>query len=269
MIIEMFSYSFILKAFLAGILLSLCCSLLGNVLVLKRYSMIGDGLSHVGFGALAVASALNFAPLFVAVPIVIIAAFFLLSLNKKESFNGDALTAVISSASLAIGVIIISVSGKGNAELSGYLFGSILALSNFELYLSIILSVTVILIFTFLYVRIFAVTFDEVFAFSTGTNPSLYNAIVAVLTAVTVVLGMKLMGSLLISALIIFPTLSAMCVFKSYKNLTVFTPLISAFCFVVGFIISYIFELPTGAGIVVVNLICFILFSVLKNKSFS
>lgn len=263
MIIEIFEYSFIIKALIAGILLSLCCSLLGNVLVLKRYAMIGDGLSHVGFGALAVAAAFNFAPLFIAVPIVIVAAFFLIALNKKEKLNGDALTALISASSLAIGVIIISVTKKGNAEISSYLFGNILALSDFELYTSIILSVIVTLIFVFLYVRIFAVTFDETFAFSVGANPSVYNGIIAVLTAVTVVLGMKLMGSLLISALIIFPTLSAMCVFKSYKKLTVFTPAISVSCFVIGFIMSYLFELPTGAGIVVTNLIYFIMFNLI------
>lgn len=260
MLTEMFSYPFIIKAVTAGILISLCCSLLGVTLVLKRYSMIGDGLSHVGFGALAAASALNTAPLAVALPVVIIAAFFLLSISKSEKIKGDSAIALLSTSSLAAGVIIISAFSEGNSELSSYLFGSILALNKFDLYLSVTLCVTVILIFIFFYTRIFAVTFDETFASATGTNASLYNSLIAVLTAVTVVLGMKMMGTLLISALIIFPALTSMRIFKTFLGVTVCSVTVSAICFFSGFIISYIFELPTGAAIVMFNLFFFLIF---------
>lgn len=265
MLIEMFSYSFIIKALIVGILIALCCSLLGVTLVLKRCSMIGDGLSHVGFGALAVASVFNSAPLAVALPIVIAAAFFLLNLSKSERLNGDSAIALVSTSSLALGVIAISAFTKGNSELSAYLFGSILAVSDFDLYLSVILCVCVMLIFVFLYTRIFAVTFDETFAFATGTNVSLYNSLIAVLTAVTVVLGMKMVGTLLISALIIFPALTSMRIYKTFLGVTVSSAVISVICFLGGFIISYLFELPTGAAIVVFNLICFILFLIAEK----
>ena len=263
--LEMFSYSFILKAIIAGALITLCCSLLGVTLVLKRYSMIGDGLSHVGFGALAVASVFNLPPLLITIPIVIIAAFLLIGISDSKKIKGDSAIALISTGSLALGVIIISVFSNNNSELSNYLFGSILAISNFELWLSVILCVFVVLIYLFFFNKIFAVTFDETFSRAIGMKTTLYNSVLAILTALTVVLGMKMMGSLLISALIIFPTLISLRIFKTFFSVTLASVLFSFFSFFLGFFISYVFEFPTGATIVAVNLIIYILASIFKR----
>ncbi len=201
---RMFSYPFMQRAFLVGILVSLCASLLGVSLVLKRYSMIGDGLSHVGFGALAVASALHMAPLAVAVPVVVLAAFILLRLSDSGKLKGDAAIAMISTGALAVGVMVVSVTTGMNSDLNSYMFGSILAMSKSDVVLSAVLSVIVLVLYLFFYDKIFAVTFDTVFARATGIRTGLYNMLLAVLTAVTVVLGMRMMGALLISSLIIF-----------------------------------------------------------------
>ena len=204
MIFEMFSYNFIVRAFIVGTLVSLCAALLGVTLVLKRYSMIGDGLSHVGFGALAVAAALNLAPLEVAVPVIIIAAFLLLRLSENSKINGDAAIAIISSTALAIGVVFVSVSGV-NTDLNSYLFGSILATTTADAIMCGILALVVIVIFILFYNKIFAVTFDENFAKAVGIKVKFYNLLIAVMIAVVIVLAMNLVGSLLISALVIFP----------------------------------------------------------------
>ena len=217
MIFEMFSYNFIVRAFIVGTLVSLCAALLGVTLVLKRYSMIGDGLSHVGFGALAVAAALNLAPLEVAVPVIIIAAFLLLRLSENSKINGDAAIAIISSTALAIGVVFVSVSGV-NTDLNSYLFGSILATTTADAIMCGILALVVIVIFILFYNKIFAVTFDETFSRATGLKTGVYNTVIALLTALTIVIGMRIMGTLLISALIIFPALSSMRVCKKFKS---------------------------------------------------
>lgn len=217
MIFEMFSYNFIVRAFIVGTLVSLCAALLGVTLVLKRYSMIGDGLSHVGFGALAVAAALNLAPLEVAVPVIIIAAFLLLRLSENSKINGDAAIAIISSTALAIGVVFVSVSGV-NTDLNSYLFGSILATTTADAVMCGILALVVIVIFILFYNKIFAVTFDETFSRATGLKTGVYNTVIALLTALTIVIGMRIMGTLLISALIIFPALSSMRVCKKFKS---------------------------------------------------
>ena len=266
---EMLSYHFMTRALIVGILVSLCAALLGVSLVLKRYSMIGDGLSHVGFGALAIAAALNIAPLAVAVPVVIIAAFFLLRVSQNSRIKGDAAIALISSSALAVGVIVISCTTGMNTDVSNYMFGSILSLSRSDAVLSAVLSVIVLAMFVLLYPRIFAVTFDESFAKATGTKAECYNTVIAVLTAVTVVLGMRMMGALLISSLIIFPALSSMRLCRSFKAVAVCSAVISVSCFVVGMICSYALELPTGASIVAVNLLVFLVFSAIsaaKNK---
>lgn len=267
---EMFSYHFMTRAIVVGILVSLCAALLGVSLVLKRYSMIGDGLSHVGFGALAIAAALNIAPLAVAVPVVVIAAFLLLRISRSSKIKGDAAIALISSSALAIGVVVVSVTTGMNTDISSYMFGSILSLSGSDAVLSIVLSVIVLAMFVALYPRIFAVTFDESFARATGTRADAYNTVIAVLTAVTVVLGMRMMGALLISSLIIFPALTSMRLCKSFKSVIVCSAVLSVLCFAVGMLISYVFELPSGASIVLANLAAFLLFSLaayLKNKS--
>lgn len=259
---EMLSYHFMSRALIVGILVSLCASLLGVSLVLKRYSMIGDGLSHVGFGALAIAAALNVAPLAIAVPVVVAAAFLLLRISQNSKIKGDAAIALISSSALAIGVIVISMTTGMNTDVSNYMFGSILSLSKTDAVLSAVLSVVVLLMFVFLYPRIFAVTFDETFAKATGTKADSYNTVIAVLTAVTVVLGMRMMGALLISSLIIFPALSSMRICKSFRSVVLCSAAISVVCFVVGMVCSYALELPTGASIVAVNLVVFLAFSI-------
>lgn len=259
-IMEMFSYSFMQRALIVGIPVALCAALLGVSLVLKRYSMIGDGLSHVGFGALAIAAAFNLAPLQVAVPVVIVAAFFLLRLSENSKINGDSAIAIISSSALAIGVIIATVSNGMNTDLSNYLFGSILATSDSDAVLSVVLSAIVIALFVFCYHRIFAVTFDETFARATGTRTNVYNMIIALLTALTIVLGMRIMGTLLISSLIIFPALTAMRVCKTFKSVILCSAILSVVCFVCGVVVSYALETPTGASIVAVNIVAFIIF---------
>lgn len=202
---ELLSYSFLQRAFLVGIIVALCSALLGVSLVLKRYSMIGDGLSHVGFGALSIAMAMNFAPLKVSVPVVVLSAFLLLRISENSKIRGDAAIAIISSSSIAIGVLVTSLTTGMNTDVYNFLFGSILAMSREDVILSVALSAVVLLLFLFFYHRIFAVTFDENFARATGTNAGLYNMLIALLTAVTIVVGMRIMGSLLISSLIIFP----------------------------------------------------------------
>ena len=256
-LIQMFSYHFMQRALIVGVLVSLCAALLGVSLVLKRYSMIGDGLSHVGFGALAVASALNLAPLAVAVPVVVLAAILLLRLRQNAAVKEDAAIAMISSSALAIGVISLSLSTGMNTEVSSYLFGSVLSLSRGDAVFSVLLSLAVIALFVLFYPRIFAVTFDESFSRATGTRTELFNTLLAVLTAITVVLGMRMMGALLISSLIIFPALSAMRICRSFKAVVLTAACISVLCFLTGLLASYFLETPTGASIVVAYLLAY------------
>lgn len=257
MIAEMFSYGFITRAFIVGALVSLCAALLGVSLVLKRYSMIGDGLSHVSFGAMSVAAALNLAPLAVSVPVVLLAAFFLLRLSESSKLRGDAAIAVVSSSALAIGVIVTSLTTGMNTDVCNYMFGSILAMTSGDVVLSVILSIMVLLVFVVFYNKIFAVTFDESFSRATGVRVGLYNTIIAMLTAVTIVIGMRIMGALLISSLIIFPALSSMRLCRRFKGVAVCSAVISLVCFFLGMMASYAFETPVGAGVVVINLIVF------------
>lgn len=260
-LVRMLSYHFIQRALIVGVLVSLCAALLGVSLVLKRFSMIGDGLSHVGFGALAVASVLGVAPLYVAVPVVVAAAVLLLHLSRSGHIRGDAAIAVISSSALALGVVLVSLTTGMNTEVSSYMFGSVLSLSRSDAVLSVILSAAVLALFIAFYPRIFAVTFDEDFSRATGTKTELFNTLIAVLTAVTVVLGMRMMGALLISSLIIFPALSAMRLCRSFKAVVLCAAAVSVGSFVVGLVASYFLETPTGASIVLVDLAVFALFS--------
>ena len=259
--LEMMSYPFLARAMVVGILVSLCASVLGVGLVLKRYSMIGDGLSHVGFGALSVATVLNVAPLTVSVPVVVLAAVLLLRISESSKIKGDAAIALISSGSLAIGVLIVSLTKGMNTDLYSYLFGSILSLSRNDALLSMLLSVAVLALFVLFYHRIFAVTFDQEFAKAIGTDAGLYNLIIALLTAVTIVLGMRMMGTLLISSLIIFPSLSAMRLFRQFRSVMICSAFISLSCFLVGIVASYVLETPTGASIVAANIASLLLFS--------
>jgi zinc transport system permease protein len=269
-ILRMFTYAFLVRAIVVGALVSICAALLGVSLVLKRYSMIGDGLSHVGFGSLALATALNAAPLTVAIPVVVAAAFLLLRLSENSKIKGDAAIALISTGSLAVGVIIISQTTGMNTDVCNYLFGSILAMSKTDVYLSVALSFIVLVLFILFYNKLFAITFDETFAKTTGIKSDLYNMLIALLTALTIVLGMRMMGALLISSLIIFPALSSMRILKKFKSVTICSAVISILCFFIGVVISYLYATPTGASVVLMNLIVFVLFwfiDFLRNTS--
>ena len=263
-----FSFSFVQYAFIVGVLISLCSSLLGVTLVLKRFSFIGDGLSHVAFGAMAIAAVLNLSNnMYLVLPFTVIAAILLLRTGKNTKIQGDAAIAVISVASLALGYLIMNIFST-SANLAGdvcsTLFGStsILTLTKGEVYLCIVLSVAVIAAFIVFYNKIFAVTFDENFAQAVGTHASLYNLVIACIIAIIIVLAMNLVGSLLISALVIFPALSAMRVFRSFKSVTVCSALVSVFSSVSGLLISILAGTPVGSTIVAVNLLVFAGFSV-------
>lgn len=263
LIAEMFSYPFLQRALIAGGLISLCAALLGGSLVLKRYAMIGDGLSHVGFGALAVATAAGLSPLAVTIPVVVLAAVLLLRMNESSAIRGDSAIAILSTGSLALGVMVVSLTSGMNTDVTNYLFGSILAMSQRDVALSVVLSVLCLILFLFFYHKIFAVTFDETFARATGVKAGVYNMLIAVLTAVTVVLGMRMMGALLISACMIFPALTAMRLCKTFRSVTVCSVCLSVVSFLTGMTLSYLYAIPTGAGIVMVSVAFFLIFAVL------
>ena len=281
-------YRFIQRALIVGVLVSLCAALLGVTLVLKRYSMIGDGLSHVGFGALSIAASLGFvtaqslpeflplglregiaglcgaisaSPLPFTLIVVIALAFLVLRLNESSSMRGDAAIAILSTSALAVGVLVTSCTSGMNVDVMNYMFGSILAMSSADVILSVSLSAVVLVLFLLFCNRIFAVTFDEPFARATGTRAGLYNMLIAILTAVTIVIGMRMMGTMLISSLIIFPALSSMRVFSRFRHVLASSAVISVLCFVIGIMLSCLYSLPAGAGIVVVNLCVFLIFS--------
>ncbi|WP_286184209.1 metal ABC transporter permease [Clostridium sp. CCUG 7971] len=262
---EMVSYPFVLRAMIVGILVSLCCSLLGVSLVLKKYSMIGEGLSHVSFGAISIAVALGVAPLKLSIPVVVIVAFLLLRIKETSKIKGDSAIAIISSSSLAIGVISIALTTGMNTDVCNYMFGSILAMSKDDVYLSVILSIVVLFLFTIYYNKIFSITFDENFAQSTGINVSFYNMMISILTAITIVLGMRMMGAMLISSLIIFPAIISMKIFKSFKTVVISSGVVSILSFCIGMVISYKLSTPTGASIVIVNIIIFVLATIFEK----
>jgi zinc transport system permease protein len=257
---EMFSYTFLARAVIVGLLVSLCAALLGVSLVLKRYSMIGDGLSHVGFATLAIATAMNAAPLTVSIPVVVATAFLLLRISENSKIKGDAAIALISTSALAIGVVVISLTTGMNTDVCNYMFGSILAMSKDDVTLSIVLGIVVLVLFVLFYNKIFAVTFDENFAKATGTRAGAYNMLIAFLTAITIVLGMRMMGALLISSLIIFPALTSMRVCKKFKTVTICSAFVSVICFFIGVVVSYLYATPTGASVVIMNIAAFLLF---------
>lgn len=261
---EMFGQSFIIRSFIVGLLISVSAALVGTPLVLRRNAMIGDGLSHVGFGAFALATVLNLAPLEFALPVVILMSFLILRLTGQSKIQSDAAIAMMSAGALALGTFVISITKGVNTDINNYLFGSILSISNEDLILGIIFSIMMIGIFIICYNKIFALTFDEEFAKSVGVKTDLYNVIFAILCSVVVVLGMRLMGALLISSLIIFPTMSAMQIAKTFKKVTIISVLISIICFVLGMFISYNLSTPTGSTIVLVNLLVFLFCRILR-----
>jgi zinc transport system permease protein len=261
LISEMLSFTFMVRAIVVGLFVSLCAALLGVSLVLKRYAMIGTGLSHVGFAAMVIAGVIDVAPLAFSMPIVVLAAFLLLRLNESSKINGDSAVALISTSGLAIGVIVMGLTTGITLHICNILFGSILAMTRLDMQLSIALCTVVIVLFVIFYKQIFAVTYDENFAKATGVNVELYKTLLALLTAVTVVLGMRMMGALLIASLTLFPALSAMRICKRFLSVVIASGIIGVICFAIGITISFGLDLPPGASIVGVNLIVFMILS--------
>lgn len=261
-----FQFPYVRYAFIVGVLIALCSSLLGVTLVLKRFSFIGDGLSHVAFGALAVSGVIGLTNnMLVVLPITVVSAVLLLRTGKSTKIRGDAAIAMISVGALAIGYLLMNIfptSSNLSGDVCSTLFGStsILSLTSAEVWLCVALSVIVLLIFIVLYNKIFSVTFDETFARATGTNAGAYNLLIAIIIAVIIVLAMNLVGSLLISALVIFPALSAMRVFKSFKSVTVCSACLSVVCASLGILISIVVATPVGSTVVAVDIVAFVIF---------
>ena len=266
---QYFSYPFVRYAVIAGILISLCAGLLGVVLVLKRYAMIGDGLSHVAFGAMAIAAVLGFAPMTVALPVTVAVAILLLLAGEKQLIKGDSAIAMLSAGSLAVGYLLLNLfpssdTGSLSGDVCASLFGStsMMTLSNTDVWLCVGLSVAVIGFFVIFYHKIFAVTFDEGFATSSGVRVRAYNFLIAAISGVVIVLAMKLVGALLISSLIIFPALSAMRVFRSFRSVVICSAVISVVGSLTGLLAALLLSTPTGASVAVVHIIIFMAFTV-------
>lgn len=263
------SFPFVKYALIVGILISLCAALLGVILVLKRFSYIGEGLSHTAFGTMAIAAVLNLSNnSLLVIPVTIICAILLLKTSQNKKINGDALIAIISVSALAIGYLLLNIfdaSSNISADVCTTLFGStsILTLSASDVWTTIILTLIVITFFVLFYNKIFAVTFDENFAKASGTKIEIFNIFLATIIAIVIVVAMNLVGSLLVSALIIFPSLSAMRVFKSFKGVTICSACISIVCAFLGLILSILFGTPVGSTIIVVNITNFAIFYIL------
>ena len=265
-----FSYDFVRFAFIAGVLISLCAGLLGVVLVLKRYSMIGDGLSHVAFGAMAVAAVLGFAPMTVALPVTVAVAVLLLLAGEKQLIKGDSAIAMLSAGSLAVGYLLLNLfpssdTGSLSGDVCASLFGStsMMTLSGADVWLCVGLSAAVIAFFVLFYHKIFAVTFDEGFATSSGVRVRIYNFLIAAVSGVVIVLAMKLVGALLISSLIIFPALSAMRLFRSFKSVVICSAVLSVVGSLTGLLLALLLSTPTGASVAVVHIVIFLCFFLL------
>lgn len=263
---EYLSLSYVRRALIVGIIIAFCASLLGVTLVLKRYSYIGDGLSHVAFAAMAVATITGFTNnMLLVMPLTVIAAVLMLRTGQNAKINGDAVIAMISVGSLAVGYLLMnlfSTSSNLSGDVCSTLFGSIsiLTLNNTDVWLCVIMSVVVLLYYLVFYHKIFAVTFDENFAHATGIKTGAYNLAMAIITAIVIVLAMNLVGSLLISALVIFPALSAMRVFKNFKSVIICSAILSVCCAVCGFFVSLLNSTPVGATIVAVDIVAFFVF---------
>lgn len=265
LIIEALQFDFILKALLVGSLIAICCSCLGIFLVLRKHSMIGDGLAHVSFATVAISLLLSFNPLILSIPLVIIASFLIIKLNEVADVHGDAAIGLISSFSVAIGVLISSISTGFNVDLFSYLFGSILVISDLDVILSATLSIMIIFIIFYFYNNLFAITYDEEFASIMGLKTKNLNYLISILTSVTIVLGIRIVGTMLISSMIIFPTVSALQVARGFKSTILISSIISVLCVIFGVFLSYIFNLPTGATIVILNAICFAIAFTIKK----
>jgi len=267
-IFQALHYEFVQRAFLAGIFIGLVCSLLGVLLVLRRLSLIGDGLAHVTFGSVAVGLLLNQQPVFTAIPIVMLSALGIMKLVEKAKLYGDAAIGIVSSAGIAGGVLIVSIAGGFNIDLFSFLFGNILAISRAEVITSLFLSVTVLAMITIFYHENFSVTFDEEFAKVSGINTGKINSLLVMLTGITVVLTMKVVGIMLTSSLLILPAVTALQIAKSFRMTMIIAAVSSISSVISGILVSLILNLPSGASIVMVNFIFFLLsFAYKKSKS--
>lgn len=264
--LQSLSYPFMYRALIVGVLVSLCAALLGVVLVLKHYSLIGHGLGEVGFAALALAVALDLPPMVVAIPLVVLASFLIMYLSQRSGSSGEIAIAILSTAALSAGVMITSLSKGFNIDISGYMFGSILAMTETDVWLSAALSILVLLMYGLLFNRLFAITYDEINARATGINVTLYQFVISFLTAITVVLGMRMMGTMLISSLIIFPAITAKRLVGSFRAMVIVAAIFSVVCFFFGLCISFIWGLPTGASVVCVNLAALILSRLVRRN---
>ena len=264
-LIDSFKLSIVVHAFAVGILISLCAALLGVILVLKHYSLIGHGLADVGFAASSAAVAFGLPIMTVSVPSVIIASFIIMAYSQKKGVAGDTALGIVAASSIAIGSILISIKKGFNIDVSNYMFGSIFALSSADIIISLVLAVIVIGLFVLFYNRIFFITVDETFASASGINVTLYQFLISFLTALTVVVGMKMMGTLLISSLVIIPAATAKKISRSFKSLVINSSVISVVCFTLGMISSILFDIPTGAGIVAASVIFMLLTGVVAK----
>lgn len=253
--INLLNYTFIQRALICGVAISLCAALIGVTLVLKNYSMIGHGLGEVGFASLTLAVALGLPPLAVSLPIVMIAAIIIMIISQKKGESGDIPIALVSTGALALGIIITSLSTGFNIDVSNYMFGSILSMKRSDVIISVILSIAVFAIYMIFYNRLFMITYDEKFAKARGINVTFYQFLISFLTALIVVLGMRMMGTLLISSLIVFPAIIAKGLTGSFKELIIISGIISVVCFILGMLLSFFINLPTGASIVLVYII--------------
>lgn len=263
--INLLNYTFIQRAFICGVAISLCAALIGVTLVLKNYSMIGHGLGEVGFASLTLAVALGLPPLAVSLPIVMVAAIIIMIISQKKGESGDIPIALVSTGALALGIIITSLSTGFNIDVSNYMFGSILSMKRSDVIISVILSMAVFAIYMIFYNRLFMITYDEKFAKARGINVTFYQFLISFLTALIVVLGMRMMGTLLISSLIVFPAIIAKGLTGSFKELIIISGIISVICFILGMLLSFFINLPTGASIVLVYIVLLIITKIVNK----
>lgn len=265
-VIEIMKYGFIHRAIIAGIFTALSCSILGVFLVLKKFSFLGDGLAHVSFFSAALALLLHQSPLIVSLPIVVGASLIILKLSERAAVYGDSAIALVASTSIALGVIIASISKGFNVDLFGYLFGSILTITTSEVILSVLVSVIIISVIILFYNEMFLSAFDEDFSLVTGLNPGRVNYIISIISAVTIVIGIKIVGTMLISSLIIFPAVTALQISRGFRETVVYSAVIGVLSVVLGLLISLLLEIPTGAAIVVMNGLFFLGAFFIKTK---
>lgn len=253
LLIKAFQYDFIRDAMLVGVLVAISCALLGTFLVLRKLSLIGDGLAHVSFAGVAVAMLTAQSPLIVGIILVSLASVLILKLHEKTNIHGDAAIGLVSSLSIAAGVIMTSLSGGYNADLFSYLFGSLLVISKMDLVLSVLLAIGIVIVVIWLYPQWFALTYDEEYATIIGIPVRRMNYLMSILTAITIALGIRIVGTMLISSMIIFPAITALQVTKSFKMTLILAAVIAVLGVIMGVLTSFVFNLPTGATIVAIN----------------